>query len=569
MKRNAKMLLCAALALVLALGLSVTVFAAPAVEVSAQTLIVDGKAVICEKYNIDGSNYFKLRDLAALLSATGAKFNVAQGEGATIVVTPGEAYAKLDGDLVVGADNSASAVVSEWKLIVDGEEQDVSVYNIGDYNYFKLRDLGKALDFNVDYYGTFDTAAIRTDAEEGLLSIVIPHEPQPRQRTSLDDASYAYLFKEDTAEAGIRAIIAAGKFSINGFAVPTAEEQLGDGFKINGSAAMSKGEDGKYTVGRNSYDTYADAAYSLVGELKAGVEIKVYDADGDGYADKIDALVLKAMIVGKITENSDGTYSVVRAGQSVNDLLTDSDGRLFDDEDFTGATGEKIKKANFDSTIKVGDMVLFHDTPDGWIMERATEVYGILVFGADHDRYQIDEANYGDEMGFSRNNLPISNRPGEIVSAHEYFGFLNNKDGLKVSLWLVPTTDAPAVYGAPIGFTTGSSAKTFLTEAVQQAKAKLASVVASEDGSDVGEGQHWVKQAVYDELDAAIQQAETVLAANASSTEMDFQVYRLYLVLNGSGDDIGAKFSGWAYDGFDNQLDGAVVEESQDGGFGF
>ena len=31
---------------------------------SPQSLTVDGDAVLCEKYNIDGSNYFKLRDIA-------------------------------------------------------------------------------------------------------------------------------------------------------------------------------------------------------------------------------------------------------------------------------------------------------------------------------------------------------------------------------------------------------------------------------------------------------------------------------------------------------------------------
>ena len=52
-----------ALVLALLLALAAPAFAF-AIERSAQNLTVDGKTVRCDKYNIEGSNYFKLRDLA-------------------------------------------------------------------------------------------------------------------------------------------------------------------------------------------------------------------------------------------------------------------------------------------------------------------------------------------------------------------------------------------------------------------------------------------------------------------------------------------------------------------------
>ncbi|MCR4770925.1 MAG: hypothetical protein K5855_01310, partial [Oscillospiraceae bacterium] len=42
---------------------------------SAQKLTCEGKSIECEKYNIDGSNYFKLRDIAYLLNGTVSQFS--------------------------------------------------------------------------------------------------------------------------------------------------------------------------------------------------------------------------------------------------------------------------------------------------------------------------------------------------------------------------------------------------------------------------------------------------------------------------------------------------------------
>ena len=80
-------------------------------ERSAQNLTVDGKAVSCDKYNIDGSNYFKLRDLAYLLNGTESQFDVGWNEEKGIVsITTKHAYTTSDGhELEIGADLSATA----------------------------------------------------------------------------------------------------------------------------------------------------------------------------------------------------------------------------------------------------------------------------------------------------------------------------------------------------------------------------------------------------------------------------------------------------------------------------
>ena len=123
-------------------------------QVSTQKLSVNGTQIDCERYNIDGSNYFKLRDLAALLNGTGSQFDVGYDAAKRLVsITTGHAYTDpRDTDLVVGADKSATTAFSTQTVMIDGvPRSDLRAYNIGGNNYFQLRELGAALGFDVDY----------------------------------------------------------------------------------------------------------------------------------------------------------------------------------------------------------------------------------------------------------------------------------------------------------------------------------------------------------------------------------------------------------------------------------
>lgn len=119
---------------------------------SRQSLCFNGDTYTLEIYNIDGYNYFKLRDIAALMSGTDSQFAVDYDSDALhMLVTPGLPYISVGGELRIGEDRSASCVASRWQLRVDDTYKASYVYNIGGNNFFKLRDLGRALDFDVDY----------------------------------------------------------------------------------------------------------------------------------------------------------------------------------------------------------------------------------------------------------------------------------------------------------------------------------------------------------------------------------------------------------------------------------
>ncbi len=128
-----------------------------------QNITVDGKVVKPEAYNVGGENYFKLRDIAYLLNGTDAQFSVDYIDAARAVyVVTGEAYKAIGGEMEKGADKSASCVLSTQSVIIDALASNIKAYNFGGNNYFRLRDLGDALGFSVDYDDATRTVIIET-----------------------------------------------------------------------------------------------------------------------------------------------------------------------------------------------------------------------------------------------------------------------------------------------------------------------------------------------------------------------------------------------------------------------
>ncbi|GCB23283.1 hypothetical protein AAWM_06168 [Aspergillus awamori] len=374
---------------------------------------------------------------------------------------------------------------------------------------------------------------------------------------------YDQYFKQGSALEGVKSVIAASEFYINLWAIPGTESAfqsvsqcLSDGYLVNQVAWLYYNTTtaswwGGYEA-ETEADSYNAAALSVVTNLVAGLEVRFWDTNGDGYTDVIDADYLEGVGVDTVTQNANGTYSVYRGNIDIADK-TSSEGTIFDADLFSGS-GPTIAAENFDTSIASGDVALFWYGPKGWAMKRAQEVAGLFVGGADHTSYNIDGVVYEDAMRFSRDNLFISNRPGEFTDAQKFFKFTNDSAaGLNVSLWLVPVTNT-SEHGAPVGMTSDGNSRSFLARAIAQAQAQLANVTISSDGSNVPSTREWVTQANYTQLDDAIARANLSLAlANSSSFLLDYQTYLLYLTLNGSSTDIGAAFAGFSYTGFENE----------------
>ena len=144
------------LALVFVLLASSFAFAADAEPVKAegektfQEVYLDGEKVDLGAYLINQRNYVKLRDVAALLTATDAKFNVGF-ENKKVVITTGETYEKLDTDLVEFPEGKVEAIMGEQAFVFNGEEKMVKTAVINQNNYLQLRELGELIGFGVHY----------------------------------------------------------------------------------------------------------------------------------------------------------------------------------------------------------------------------------------------------------------------------------------------------------------------------------------------------------------------------------------------------------------------------------
>jgi hypothetical protein len=128
-------------------------------------VLINGEQQSFEAYNIDGFNYFKLRDLAFVLSGTEKQFDVGwNSEKRVISLTSGKPYTVADGELAAGDGLAKKAVQNTASIYKDGESIELIAYNISGNNYFKLRDLGKTFDFDIGWDATTSTITVDTKA---------------------------------------------------------------------------------------------------------------------------------------------------------------------------------------------------------------------------------------------------------------------------------------------------------------------------------------------------------------------------------------------------------------------
>jgi hypothetical protein len=142
-------------------------------------VVVDGKEFGFDAFNILDFNFFKLRDLAYVLSGTAAQFDVGFDEKTGIVsITCGKPYTVVGGEMANKHQGlidthynvfDGGGTLSQKKILVDGAEVSLTAYNNNNNNFFRLRCIAAALDFSVDWDGR-----VIIDTSKGYTGEIAP-----------------------------------------------------------------------------------------------------------------------------------------------------------------------------------------------------------------------------------------------------------------------------------------------------------------------------------------------------------------------------------------------------------
>ena len=131
------------------------------VSPSNAQISVDGNYVNVSGFNIDGSNYYKIRDIALILRGTDSKFEVTWNDFLQkIEIKTGTRYTALGTELEhVKYYNSITPV--QGNLSVNGVDVYFDAYNIDGNTYFKVRDIGDMVGYSTGW-----------DAQNSIILIV-------------------------------------------------------------------------------------------------------------------------------------------------------------------------------------------------------------------------------------------------------------------------------------------------------------------------------------------------------------------------------------------------------------
>lgn len=134
---------------------------------NTKKVTLDGEEVMVGAYDVEGYNYLKLRDIAAILNGKKCQFSVGYDEPTKLIsVELTKAYEKLEGDLAEIKDEKAKAIIRVIKILVNGEEKEVKTALINENNYMQLRDLGSLVGLGVGYDKVNKVIMLKSDAEE-------------------------------------------------------------------------------------------------------------------------------------------------------------------------------------------------------------------------------------------------------------------------------------------------------------------------------------------------------------------------------------------------------------------
>lgn len=124
-------------------------------------LSINGREYELAGYNVNNSNYYKIRDIAMLMSTTSARFNVEWDPTLNgISILTGERYEIIGGELENSPQSSLEISETSSPIYIDGVLSEVEAYTINGSTYFKIRDIANAAGFEVEWNNETQTIII-------------------------------------------------------------------------------------------------------------------------------------------------------------------------------------------------------------------------------------------------------------------------------------------------------------------------------------------------------------------------------------------------------------------------
>lgn len=143
-----------------------------------QKITVDGVPTSFRAYNIEGYNYFMLRDIAHIFKGTKAQCEVGWDQAKfAINLETGKTYTGVgEGFNLKTPHVEEKGTKSEATIYKNGKEVLLLGYTIEGYTYFKLRDLGEELGFGVDWDNLNKIVVLLSDKD------AVKEEPKPESK---------------------------------------------------------------------------------------------------------------------------------------------------------------------------------------------------------------------------------------------------------------------------------------------------------------------------------------------------------------------------------------------------
>lgn len=133
-------------------------------EPSSATISINGNDYTLAGFNVNNSNYYKIRDIAMLMRSTPARFNVTWDPKLNgISILTGVKYEIVGGELENESYNTLDISETTSPIYIDGDESNIRAYTINGSTYFKVRDIADAAGFTIDWNSALQTIVITTN----------------------------------------------------------------------------------------------------------------------------------------------------------------------------------------------------------------------------------------------------------------------------------------------------------------------------------------------------------------------------------------------------------------------